>query len=347
MDFSPVTQLAASNGQACCEPPTTHHSPFTTPFNLTGLKTYDLKSRPSKVFHEDLGKPVEAGTTVGDWIDSLPRQLAGNDVRRVRDHLVRAYQDGKTVVAALGGHVIKTGCGPYLIDWIQRGVLKAVALNGAAAIHDFELAMAGKTSEDVATQLPTGKFGMVRETADAFAVAALAGAENERGLGWALGKHMEDLGCPHGECSLVLAAYRAGIPCTVHVALGTDIVHMHPHVSGAALGESSLIDFRRLCAVVAGMKDGVWMNLGSAVVMPEVFVKAVSVVNNFGHSLEGLVSVNVDKQVQYRSKVNVLDRPVKGSYELIGHHEILLPLLHAAVACQLQAIRPEPKAKAA
>ena len=222
------------------------------PLDLNGLTTYDLRSRPSKVFVEDLGRPAAPDTAaaVGDWLDGLPRQLAANDLRKVRDHLCRARDENRTVVAALGGHVIKTGCGPYLIDWIHQGLLKAVALNGAAAIHDFELALAGKTSEDVGAQLKAGQFGMARETADAFAVAAHAGAAKETGLGAALGDYIADNHCPYADISLVHAARKAGIPCTVHVALGTDIVHMHPHVSGAALGESSLIDFRRLCAVV-------------------------------------------------------------------------------------------------
>ena len=159
---------------------------------------------------------------------------------------------------------------------------------------------------------------------------------------------MEELDCPsHGDSSLVLAAYRAGIPCTIHVALGTDIVHMHPHVSGAALGEASLIDFRRLCTVVATLQHGVWLNLGSAVILPEVFIKAVSVVRNFGHNLDGLVAVNVDKQSQYRSRVNVLDRPAAQGIELIGHHEILLPLLHAALAGRLKSAVPADNAEAA
>jgi deoxyhypusine synthase len=310
------------------------------PLDLNGLKTYDLRSRPSKVFVEDLGHPVAVGASVTDWLDALPRQLAARDLRRVCEHVCRAQHNGRTVVAALGGHVIKTGCGPYLIDWIRRGVLRAVVMNGSAAIHDFELAAAGKTSEDVAASLPSGQFGMVRETADAFAVAARAGSENELGLGWALGKYLDEMECPHEDCSVVLAAYRAGIPCTIHVALGTDIVHMHPHVSGAALGEASLIDFRRLCAVVTTMHEGVWFNLGSAVVLPEVFVKAVSVARNFGHNLDGLVAINLDKQSQYRSRVNVLDRPATEGIELIGHHEILLPLLHAAVVAQLVASTP-------
>jgi hypothetical protein len=305
------------------------------PLDLHGLKTYDLKDRPSKVFIEDLGRPLTAGATVGEWLDALPRQLAGNDLRHVCEHICRCYLERATAVAALGGHVIKTGCGPYLVDWINRGILRAVVLNGAAAIHDFELALGGKTSEDVAAQLPCGRFGMARESADAFAVAARVGAENDTGLGGALGKYLAELDCPHGECSVVLAAYRAGIPCTIHVALGTDTVHMHPHVSGAALGEASLIDFRRLCGVLTTMQNGVWLNLGSAVVLPEVLLKAVSVVRNFGHSLDGLVTVNLDKQVQYRSRVNVLERPASAGLELIGHHEILLPLLHAAVAHQL------------
>src|SRR4029077_15877303 len=246
---------------------------------------------------------------------------------------------GRTCAVALGGHVIKTGCAPYLIDWVQQGLIQAVAMNGAAAIHDFELAVAGKTSENVATQLPTGRFGMARETADAFALAARNGAENELGLGWALGKHLDSLDCPYADSSLVLAAYRAGIPCTIHVALGTDIVHMHPHVSGAALGESTMIDFRRLCAVVCTMQQGVWLNLGSAVVLPEVFIKAVSIAHNFGHSLDGLVTINIDKQSQYRSRVNVLERPSSQGIELIGHHEILLPILHAAVAQKTAAVK--------
>src|SRR5262249_35544005 len=172
-------------------------------------------------------------------------------------------------------------------------------------------------------------------------------SEKALGMGWALGEHMESLGCPYAESSLVLAAYRAGIPCTIHVALGTDIVHMHPHVSGSALGEASLIDFRRLCSVVAGMQSGLWFNLGSAVVLPEVFVKAVALALNFGHNVDGLVAVNVDKQVQYRSRVNVVERPATEGIELIGHHEILLPLLHAALACRLASLTPTKQAQAA
>src|SRR5262245_46146251 len=202
------------------------------PFNLQGLKTYELQSRPSKVFVEDLGRPLARPVGVADWLDSLPRQLAAINLRKVRDHICRAHAAGRTVAVALGGHVIKTGCGPYLVDLIDRGVINSVSMNGSAAIHDFELACCGKTSEDVAAQLPGGHFGMARETADAYAIATRRGAANEKGLGAALGEYIGEIDCPHRDVSVVHAASRAGIPCTVHVALGTDIVHMHPHVSG-------------------------------------------------------------------------------------------------------------------
>jgi hypothetical protein len=307
------------------------------PFDLTGLRTYELQSRPSKVFVTDLGRPVNPSTPIADFLDTLPKQLGANELRKVRDHLVRTHRENKMVAVAIGGHVIKTGCAPYLIDLIQRGVIRSVSMNGSAAIHDFELAFAGKTSEDVGAQLQAGNFGMARETADAVAVAAHEGAQNERGLGNALGRYIDQLACPHPEVSLVLAAYRAGIPCTIHVALGTDIVHMHPHVSGSALGESSMLDFRILCTVVSQLGSGVWMNLGSAVVMPEVFLKAISVARNFGSDLDGLVTVNFDKESKYRTGVNVLRRPGSEGIEVIGHHELLIPLLHAAVIAKLAA----------
>jgi len=307
------------------------------PFDLNGLTTYDLASRPSKVAVGDLGRPVSPRTPIGDWLDSLPRQLAANELRKLRDHIVRAHRDGCGVAIALGGHVIKTGCAPYLIDLIGRGIVNSVSMNGSAAIHDFELALAGHTSEDVGAQLHAGRFGMARETAEAFAIASKEG--EECGLGAALGRYIVDLNCPHADISLVAACRRADIPCTVHVALGTDIVHMHPQVSGAALGEASMIDFRILCTVVSQLAHGVWWNIGSAVVMPEVFLKAIAVVRNFGHDLDGLVTANFDKESKYRTGMNVLRRPGSEGIEVIGHHELLLPLFHAALLHSLAAPR--------
>jgi hypothetical protein len=305
------------------------------PFDLTGLKTYPLESRPSKVILGDLGRVVSPLTSIGDWIDTLPRQFAAVELRKLRDQFVRCHREKHTVAAAIGGHVIKVGCAPYLIDWIKRGVIGCIAMNGSAAIHDFELALAGKTSEDVAAQLPGGHFGMARETANAFAQSAHTGSEQGIGLGAALGQYIDDIGCPYADASVVCAARRAGIPCTVHVALGTDIVHMHPQVSGADLGEASLIDFRILCRVIHGMNEGLWLNIGSAVVMPEVFLKAIAVARNFGADLSGLVAANLDKEAKYRTRMNVLSRPSAQGIEIIGHHEILIPLLHAAVAAKL------------
>jgi hypothetical protein len=301
------------------------------PIDLTNLKTYPLASRPSKVVVDDLGVPVDPSASIGDFIDSLPKQFGAVELRKLRDHIVRCHRDKQTVAAAIGGHVIKVGCAPYLIDWIHRGVIQAVAMNGSAAIHDFELALAGKTSEDVAAQLPGGQFGMARETADAIATAAANGRASGVGLGAALGQYILDLGCPHAHISLVAAARQANIPCTIHVALGTDIVHMHPQVSGADLGEASLIDFRLLCQVVHGMSEGLWLNIGSAVVMPEVFLKAIAVARNLGADLSGLVTANLDKEAKYRTRMNVLSRPSAQGIEIIGHHEISIPLLHAAV----------------
>ncbi|MBN9522678.1 hypothetical protein J0H58_29845 [bacterium] len=316
------------------------------PFDLTGLRTYDLASRPSKVRTTDLGRIADPSTPVADWLDTLPKQLAAVELRKLRDRVVAARRTGKPFAVAIGGHVIKTGCAPYLIDLIRRGVVTSVSMNGSAAIHDFELALAGKTSEDVAAQLNDGRFGMARETADAFAAAATAGAAGP-GLGAALGRYIADLNCPHASDSLVHACHAAGIPCTVHVALGTDIVHMHPQVSGAALGEASMLDFRILCGVVAGLGGGVWLNLGSAVVMPEVFLKAVSVVRNFGHDLDGLVTANFDKESKYRTGMNVLRRPGSEGIEVIGHHELLIPLFHVAVSSQLAIGSSQPDARAA
>jgi hypothetical protein len=308
---------------------------MTQPLDLTSLKTYPLDSRPSKVVIGDLGRPVAPSTAIGDWIETLPRQFAAVELRTLRDHIIRCHRDKRTIAVAIGGHVIKVGCAPYLIDWIKRGVIQCIAMNGSAAIHDFELALAGKTSEDVAAQLAGGQFGMARETADAFARAAKAGREQGIGLGAALGQYIDDMRCPHADASLVCAARRARIPCTVHVALGTDIVHMHPQASGADLGESSLTDFRLLCSVVHGMAEGLWLNVGSAVIMPEVFLKAIAVARNLGADLSGLVTANLDKEAKYRTKMNVLSRPSAQGIEIIGHHEILIPLIHAAVAAKL------------
>lgn len=309
--------------------------PIASKLDWDALRYEPLARRPSKVRLADLGRPMPVSRSWEDWLDGLPDQLGARDLKRLRDAILRSHANGRPIIAAMGGHVIKTGCGPYLIDWIERGLLSGVALNGSAAIHDLELAIAGQTSEDVGPRLEAGTFGFARETSALFSEACQRAAEDRQGLGAALGALVEEHGGPGIEASVLVAARRAGLPLTVHVAIGTDIVHMFPELDGAALGRAALDDFRSLCELVSGLEGGVWLNLGSAVVMPEVFLKAVAIVRNLGHSLDGLTTANLDFQQQYRGRLNVLQRPGGEGIALTGQHEILIPLLHAAVVSRL------------
>lgn len=231
----------------------------------------------------------------------------------------------------MGGHVVKTGCGPLLIDLVERGIVTSLHLAGSTAIHDYELALHGETSEDVAAGLQEGEYGMTEETGAGFAAAAADGAARGIGLGRALGEAIEGGRFPHRRLSLLAAAVRADIPATVHVAVGTDIVHMHPAARGADIGEATFLDFRIACTVVAALSGGVWLNLGSAVVLPEVFLKAVTVARNTGHPVKNLVTGSFDMFRMYRPTTNVVNRPPKKGYQVLGHHEILLPLFRAMV----------------
>lgn len=311
--------------------------------DLHGLKYEPLAERPSKVRLADLGHPAAPWSRFEEWLESLPDILAGREVRRLRDAIVRAYAANRPVVAALGGHVVKTGCAPFLIDLARRGVVTGFALNGSAAIHDLELAIAGHTSEDVGPRLAAGTFGFARETSALFARGCREAAERRRGLGAALGDVVRAWGGPGLDSSLLVAATRLGVPLTVHVAVGTDIVHMNPDLDGAALGAATLDDFRTLCGQVIRMAGGVWLNLGSAVVLPEVFLKAVAIARNLGHDLDGLTTVNLDFDQKYRGLTNVLRRPGAEGIALTGHHEILIPLVHAAVLPKLATARPMPR----
>ena len=302
---------------------------------LEALRYEPLAGRPSKVRLTDLGRVVDGSGSFEQFVDSLPTVLAAQSLRQLRDAIVAAHVGRRQVLAGMGGHVIKTGCGPYLIDWIARGVLTGIALNGSAAIHDLELAVAGHTSEDVGPRLLSGNFGFAQETSELFAAACRRGAENGTGLGAALGAVILEHGGPGVEASVLVAAYRQGIPATVHVAIGTDIVHMSARLDGGSLGQAALTDFRTLCGLVARLEAGVWLNLGSAVVMPEVFLKTVAVARNLGFSLDGMTTANLDFHQQYRGRLNVLDRPGGAGIALTGHHELLIPLLHAAVAARI------------
>ena len=302
------------------------------PFDLSGLRTISIHARGGKVRVEDFAQPFSGGG-VKAWLNSLPRILAADSFRAVVDAIEQAQSRKKMILWGIGGHVIKCGLAPVLIDLMRRRYATAFALNGAAAIHDFEVAIAGQTSEDVEAVLPDGTFGTAEETGREMN-AVLHG---EEGFGEALGGHLEKVADPrYASVSLLHEAYRLAIPVTVHVAIGTDTPHTHPTADGGAIGRATHRDFRLLCALVKELNDGgVYLNVGSAVLLPEVFLKAVSVVRNLGHPLANFTTANFDFLQHYRPRVNVVERPHARSggkgYSITGHHEIMIPLLAAAL----------------
>jgi len=304
-------------------------------FDLSGVRTYPLASRQSKARAEDFARPVKPGASFTTWFDSLPAILGAADVRRVVDAIVGAKTRGAGVVWGIGAHVIKTGVSPVLIDLMERGYVSALAMNGAGIIHDFEIALSGATSEDVDEALGPGRFGMAEETGTQLNEAIAAARAAGRGLGQGVAEFLARRNPPHAARSLSVTAHRLGIPLTVHVALGTDIIHMHPAASGADIGETSLRDFRYFTSSVAQLAGGVYLNCGSAVILPEVFLKAVALARNQGAALEGLTTVNIDFLRMYRPQANVVTRPIAGTngtgISLVGHHEILIPLIAAAL----------------
>lgn len=304
-------------------------------FDLSGVRTYPLASRKSKARAEDFAKPFERGATFTSWIDSLPALLGAQDVRRVAGALVDAKRRGAGIVWGIGAHVIKTGVSPVLVDLMRRGYVSALAMNGAGLIHDFEIALAGATSEDVDETLGPGRFGMAEETGRQLNDVIRRAADTGQGLGQGAGAYLAQQSSPYSDLSLAVAAHRLGIPLTVHVAIGTDILHMHSAASGAAIGDTSLRDFRYFTSAVARLEGGVYLNCGSAVILPEVFLKAVALARNRGIALEGLTTVDIDFVRMYRPQTNVVRRPVAGTsgagISLVGHHEILIPLIAAMV----------------
>jgi hypothetical protein len=304
-------------------------------FDLSGIKTYPLKSRKSKVAASDFARPGSRATTIGDFVDALPNILAAADFRAIVSALANAKRSDGGILWGLGAHVIKTGLGPVIIDLMRRGFVSAIATNGAAVIHDFEIALAGTTSEDVDEALGPGQFGMADETGRLLNGAINDGVSNGLGFGQSVGQFLHARKPQYAKSSVLAEAARLGIPVTVHVAIGTDIIHMHPAASGSALGEGSLRDFRYFVANVARLESGVYLNCGSAVVLPEVFLKAVALARNRGANLEHITTVNLDFLRSYRPETNVVRRPVAGGtgrgYSLVGHHELLIPLLAAAL----------------
>lgn len=303
--------------------------------DFSRLRRTSLRSRKSKVSFRGSAAPVRKGMSFGAFLSGLPDYLAAKDFRAVVDAVVRARRRGAPVLLGIGAHFIKVGLSPLLLQGLSERIFDGVAMNGAGVIHDVELALAGKTSEDVASQLADGSFGMARETAQFIQGALAAGIGEGLGFGAAVGKAIAGSRAPHRDRSLLAGAWKRGIPVTVHVCVGADVTHMHPETDGAAMGEASLRDFRTFCGLVARLQGGVYLNVGSAVVLPEVFLKAVSVARNLGKPLSRITTVNMDFQKLYRPDVNVVSRPTSGGgkgVHLIGPHEILFPLLMAAVA---------------
>jgi hypothetical protein len=304
------------------------------PINVLPLKTYSLKSRKSKVNRVDFGRRWAPGGSLKNFLGTWPSILAADDFKAVVSAIAQSYEAKKEIVLAMGAHVIKVGLNPIITDLMERGIVTAIALNGAGIIHDVELAMVGKTSEEVAEGLGEGAFGMAKETAD-FLNDAIAAAQKEGlGLGQAVGQAIEKEALPFADESVLAMAARLEMPATVHVAIGTDIIHIHPGFDAAAAGQASHHDFRLFAAVVADLEEGVLINLGSAVVLPEVFLKALTLARNLGHKVDRFTTVNMDFIRQYRPIMNVVTRPTSNGgmgYNLVGHHEIMLPLLAAAI----------------
>lgn len=303
-------------------------------FDLSGVKTYPLRSRESKVNLAQFATPYKKGTGVDGLLKTLPALLAASDFKAVVQALVTARQGGRAIIWGLGAHVLKTGLSPVIVDLMERGFVSAIATNGAGIIHDFEIALSGATSEDVDATLGPGTFGMAEETGTQLNQAIIDGVAAGLGLGQSVGRFLSDRRAPFAQISIAASAHRLGIPLTAHVAIGTDIIHMHPSASGAAIGEASLRDFKYFTSAVARLAGGVFLNCGSAVVLPEVFLKAVAIARNDGRSLDGLTTVNLDFLRHYRALTNVVTRPTAGTgkgYALTGHHEIMLPLLAAAL----------------
>lgn len=308
---------------------------FFKPLDLSKIKTYSIKERKNLSNINLFAKPVLPKDGIHAFFESLPEILASANLRKVIDAIVLAYQNKRPVVMALGAHVIKCGLSPLIIDLMNRRIITALAMNGAAAIHDYEVSLIGATSEDVAMSLKDGSFGMAKETAAAFQAASAQGIKEDKGLGRALGEKILEEKNTYNDLSLLAWGARLTIPTTVHVALGTDTIHMHPNISGKDLGESSHIDFKILASVVSKLEGGVWLNIGSAVIMPEVFLKALCIARNVGHKVENFVTVNMDMIQHYRPQTNVVKRPSRSGYALTGHHEIMLPLLRMGILSKL------------
>lgn len=310
------------------------------PIDLSQVETSPLETRENKVnVREHFATRIQPGATLSDFIGTLPRQLGADSLRCVVEAVVAAREKGRPVVLAIGGHVIKCGLQPVLKQLIEAEIITAVAMNGSATIHDFEVSLIGATSEDVGNVLHSGNFGFSEETGKGMNYALRTGSDQGIGFAQAIGEWIVEHRHPFREYSLLAACVENGLPVTAHVAIGTDIIHQHPDMDGAVTGEMSFRDFRLIASVVADLGEGgVWLNVGSAVIMPEVFLKALSIARNLGHHVDNFTTANFDMTLHYRPMQNVIKRPTSGSgrgYSIVGHHEINIPLFAAAVLAMI------------
>ncbi len=312
--------------------------PPVQPLDFSDLKTYSVYDRHSKVGIEDFAGPPRPGMRVSELLASLPAQLAGKDFPDLMQRVAVSVRNRRPVILGMGAHVIKVGLNPVLIELMKRGILSSIALNGAGIIHDTEIAMVGRTSEEVADVLGQGAFGAARETGEVLNQAINKGARQNIGMGLAVGQSLLDHDFPHNDQSLLAQACKLGIPVTVHVAVGTDIIHIHPDADGAAIGQTSFFDFQVFCRLVSTLEGGVYLNVGSAVLLPEVFLKALTVVRNLGYTVKNLTTANFDFIRHYRPATNVVHRPtLEGGrgFNFTGHHELMIPLFAAALLDEL------------
>ena len=309
------------------------------PVDMSSVTTYPLQARINKVSVDDFATLSESEIDLSAFLASLPNILKGPDFLALVDDIVAAYQNKKPVIVMMGGHVIKCGLSPLLIALAKRGVITGFAFNGASSIHDFEIALIGETSEDVAAYLQNGQFGMWEETGSLMNVAIQGAADTGIGMGEALGKQLVEMDAPYNAYSLLATGVQYEVPITVHVAIGTDIIHQHPAANGAAIGAASFTDFRLLTAFVADLEGGgVVLNLGSAVILPEVFLKALTIARNLGHIVSHFTTANFDMNQQYRPVENIVKRPTEmggKGYTFTGHHELMIPLLVQAINSRL------------
>lgn len=312
------------------------------------IRTQPARRRASKVRTLDEARPLAAGSSVAELLDSLPGLLGAADLNAAIDAWVRAWQRDRLVLFGFGAHLIKVGLAPIVVDLMERGAIGALMMNGAGCVHDLELAMMGRTSEDVASSLDEGRFGMARETAERLNGAIARGRAEGLGMGAAIGRDIFESKDRHAARSVMATAWRLDIPVTVHAAIGTDIHHMHPSADGAAIGETSYRDFERLAGLVAGLEEGVLLNVGSAVILPEVFLKALALARNLGHRVERFTAINCDFIRQYRPQMNIVERPTRVAgrgLSLIGQHEVLIPLMAAGVIDRFEQASRTPARK--